>query len=124
MKALDRVLLLGLALLAGSAAPVAALADCAPPMPGAGRVEGVVRGAEDGATICIQTGADALHLIRLRLIDVAAPPLTSPGGEGAKWALRRAARGRTVVCQVLQDGVGLCRAGAVTVGELVKAQRR
>jgi endonuclease YncB( thermonuclease family) len=118
MKASNAILVLGLVCAAG-----AAHADCAPPMPGTGRVEGVVRAAEDGSTVCIQTGGDALHLIRLRLIDIAAPALTRPGGEGAKWALRRAARGRSVVCQVVQDGVGLCRAGSVSVGELVRGRR-
>jgi hypothetical protein len=107
-----------LSLAAGAAG--AAGASCTPPARGVGRIEGVVREAAGGDTLCIQTGADHLRLTRLRLLDVAAPRLTGPGGEGAKWDLRRLARGRHVVCTTTGGGVGICRIDRVRIGDLLR----
>ncbi len=81
-----------------------------------------MREAAQGDTVCIQTGPDPSRLVRLRLSDVVAPRLRGPGGEGAKWALRRAARGRRVVCAA-SGGAGVCRIDGVSVAALLLAKR-
>jgi hypothetical protein len=116
----NAVAALGLAasLLAG-----AAHAGCAPPGPAARRIAGVVREAAGGGAICVQTGPDPLRLVRVRLSDVSAP-LTSPGGEGAKWALRRLARGRQVVCAMDRPDSGRCTLGGQPIGALLARKGR
>ncbi len=101
----------GLAALLATATVEPAAASCLARNEASGQITGVVRAAQDGSVLCIQTGADHDRLTRVRLADVSAPPLTAPGGEGAKWALRRIARGRAVVCVMvgMQAGVGVCR---------------
>jgi endonuclease YncB( thermonuclease family) len=119
-----RIGVFGVALLGAAWAAGAASAACTAPASGVTRIQGVVREAVAGDTVCIQTRADHGRLIRLRLLDVAAPPLRGPGGEGAKWALRRVARGRPVVCVVMGAGVGVCRIYGVAIGERLEAKAR
>jgi hypothetical protein len=112
--------------LVGAALAGPALADCRPPAQPVARVQGVVREAAGGAALCIQTGPDHQHLTRVRLSDVAAPALTAPGGEGAKWALRRLARGRRVDCRmdVGTADAGVCAIDGERVGVLLAAKGR
>jgi endonuclease YncB( thermonuclease family) len=117
-----RLLAGGAVLLVCAVLPAAAAASCTAPAAGVGRIEGVVREAAGGDTLCIQTGADHRHLTRLRLLDVQAPRLRGPGGEGAKWKLRRAVRGRHVVCTTTGGGVGVCRIDRVRIGDLLRGK--
>jgi hypothetical protein len=124
MKVAVRLGFAGAVLGVALGAAEAASAACRPPARHVSRVVGVARTALDGATLCIQTGADPVHLTRLRLLDVKAPRLGGPGGEGAKWALRRVARGRAVSCTTTGGGIGVCRIDRVRIGDLLAARGR
>jgi nitroreductase len=120
-----RAALAGAALgLLGLAAAGSAIAACAPPARPAAHIIGIVREAASGSVLCVQTGRDPARLTRVRLADVSAPRLTGPGGEGAKWALRRLARNRTVDCRMEANdkGVGVCAIDGAPIGEGLKRQ--
>jgi endonuclease YncB( thermonuclease family) len=106
-------------LLAAAAPSAHAAMACRTPTVMTARIEGVVREAAGGDTICVQTSPDHTRLARIRLLDVDAPRLRGPGGEGAKWALRRAARGRTVVCRMQSPGAGVCAVDGRDIGGLL-----
>jgi hypothetical protein len=103
------------------AAASAAAASCGPPAVGGLRIQGVVREAASGAVLCVQTRPDSVDLTRVRLSDVVAPRLQGPGGEGAKWALRRLARGRRVDCRMdgRGSGAGVCTIDGAPIGALL-----
>jgi endonuclease YncB( thermonuclease family) len=113
---------LGLAMLAAAVAGAAA-ASCRPALSMA-PVQGVVREAAGGDTVCVQTSPDHRRLTRIRLLDVEAPPLRGPGGEGAKWALRRVARGKAVACRMRAWGAGVCAIDGQPIGALLRAKGR
>ena len=96
------------------AAPV-----CLAPAVAGARIKGIVREAAGGDTVCVQTSVDHTRLTRIRLLDVNAPRLRGPGGEGAKWALRRVARGRAVECRMRDAGAGVCAIGGRDIGSLL-----
>lgn len=81
-----------LALLAGPA-----LADpCEAPLPKRGEVfSGRVAYVGDGDILCVSSPAG---LIEIRIADFYAPELHGPGGEQAKRALTRIAKGRNIIC--------------------------
>ena len=82
------------------AAPtIAAASHCAADLPHNGQsFSGPVRKVIDGMSLCLGDGPKAKRWIAVRLADLDAPGLRGPGGEGAKWALRRAAGGKQIVC--------------------------
>ena len=91
------VLLLALPIL--TAPSIAAAARCAATLPHNGQsFSGPVRKVIDGASLCLGDGPKAKRWIAVRLADLDAPDLRGPGGEGAKWALRRAAGGKQATC--------------------------
>ena len=98
---------------------------CAGPLPHAGQTfSGVVRLVADGDRFCVSDQVDARTWILVRLSDFRAAPLTGPGGEAAKWALRRAARGKHVDCLAHHIAgnhvVAQCRIDGVSVGDLLR----
>ena len=125
-RRLSLVLSLAAASLAALAAPHQAWAiACAGPLPHAGQsFSGMVRIVADGDRFCVGDQVDARTWILVRLSDFRAAPLTGPGGEGAKWALRRAARGRRVDCVAHHIAgnhvVAQCSIGGVSVGDLLR----
>ena len=94
-----------------------AAASCLAAPEAGGRITGIVRAAPNGSVVCVQTGASHDRLTRVRLADAPAPALAATGGEGAKWTLRRVARGRAVTCAMdrRQAGVGVCRIGGQSI---------
>jgi endonuclease YncB( thermonuclease family) len=81
-----------------------ALADpCEAPVTGykAGQtVSGQVRYVGDGDSLCIGNSANPRTWIEIRIADFYAPELREPGGEAAKRALTKIAKGSQVVCRV------------------------
>ena len=111
-----------LVLLATAASPARAALVCRAQPLSSAEIKGVVREAAGGDTVCVQTSPDHTRLARIRLLDVEAPRLRSPGGEGAKWAIRRVARGRAVVCRMQSAGAGVCTIDGRPIGSLLKAR--
>ncbi len=112
-----------------TAPSIAAAARCSAVLPHNGQsFSGPVRKVIDGGSLCLGDGPKAKRWIAVRLADLDAPALRGPGGEGAKWALRRAAGGKAAVCtaehvqgrQVLAvctvDGVSLARLAREAAG--------
>lgn len=78
----------------------------------------------DGDGLCVATGPSPSAWVEVRLADFYAPELSEPGGEAAKAALARVAKGRRVECEArgrTYDRIAaVCTLQGVGLGDLLR----
>lgn len=105
----------------------AAVADpCTAPLPpGGSTFGGVVRYVGDGDSMCVGPTSNPSTWVEVRLADFYAPELHEPGGEAAKTALARLAKGKRATCEAGRRSydriVARCEIGGRDVGDMMRA---
>lgn len=117
--------MLRLAILAALIATPALADPCEAPLPGKGATfSGKVRYVGDGDSICVGLDADPRTWVEVRVADFYAPELHSPGGQEAKRAMDRIAKGRNAVCEAGKRSydrvVARCTINGRSVGDLMR----
>lgn len=79
----------------------------------------------DGDSLCVALGPEPQHWAEVRLADFYAPELAQPGGQEAKAALARIAKGRRVECLAQHRShdrvVAKCKLQGRGLGALMRA---
>ena len=98
------------------------------PMPSylaAGRTfQGSVVYVGDGDSICVATGEGPAGWVEVRVSDFYAVELSAPGGQNAKAALERTAKGKRAICVAEHRShdrvVARCTIGGVSIGDRMR----
>jgi micrococcal nuclease len=121
--------LAGLALASPAAAdPCRAIPDKGP-MPAflkpGSTFSGPVTYVGDGDSLCVAVGASPADWVEVRVSDFYAPELNAPGGQEAKAALERIAKGQRVECGALRQSydrvVARCTITGRSLGDLMRS---
>jgi micrococcal nuclease len=128
----DCYLLLGLV---GLALASPALADPCKAIPDKGPMpaflkpgsmfSGPVSYVGDGDSLCVAVGPSPAEWVEVRISDFYAPELNAPGGQEAKAALERIAKGRRVKCRAIRQSydrvVARCALQGRSLGDLMRS---
>jgi len=124
--------LIAIAAAAALAAPRCFADPCEAPLPieSGATFTGAIKYVGDGDSLCVGASKDGKHWIEVRLADFDAPELSTREGKTAKAILEREAIGKEVTCTVTKGRSGktitydrvlaVCRAGGVTIGDLMR----
>ena len=126
---------IGVALLGALTMATAAKADPCKAIPDRGPMPSYLhRGAHfsgpvvyvgDGDSLCVAVGQGPSNWVEIRLEDLYASELHSPGGPAAKLALERVAMGRDAECvanhQSYDRVVATCRINGRSIGDMLRA---
>jgi micrococcal nuclease len=81
----------------------------------------------DGDSLCVAVGSSPTDWIEVRVSDFYAPELHEPGGQEAKAALERIAKGRQVKCVAQHRSydriVARCAMQGRSLGDLIRAEQ-
>jgi endonuclease YncB( thermonuclease family) len=79
----------------------------------------------DGDSLCVAVGPSPADWVEVRVSDFYAPELNAPGGQDAKAALERIAKGRRVECRSIRQSfdrvVAQCSVGGSSIGDLMRS---
>jgi micrococcal nuclease len=123
------------AVVASLCAATAALADPCKAIPDRGPMpahlkpgstfSGPVSYVGDGDSLCVAVGPSPAEWVEVRVSDFYAPELNAPGGQEAKAALERIAKGRRVECRAVRQSydrvVARCVLTGRSLGDLMRS---
>jgi micrococcal nuclease len=79
----------------------------------------------DGDSLCVAVGPSPADWVEVRIADFYAPELHEPGGQEAKAALERIAKGREVECRAIRQSydrvVARCALQGASLGDGMRA---
>ncbi len=79
----------------------------------------------DGDSLCVALGPSPTDWVEVRIADFYAPELHEPGGQEAKAALERIAKGRRVECRAVRQSydrvVAPCALQGRSLGDLMRS---
>jgi micrococcal nuclease len=79
----------------------------------------------DGDSLCVAVGPSPSDWVEVRVSDFYAPELNAPGGQEAKAALERIAKGRRVECRAIRQSydrvVARCALQGGSLGDLMRS---